>query len=431
MIKKTGMALTTLFFYISPFLLGIVPHMFLAAYFSIGACAVLYLILDGARAWANKTILSLLAIMIFISLCDLIARPLTKHLLYYRPDEMFIHMWPAQPILARYQKNVHYEGTTFGDLAAKTGKPDYRDYRTITFITDSNGFRNDPAAPPQPIDLILNGDSFGVGTGTTQEKTLAAALHSEFNLNVYNISMTGNPYQEFLNLKTMQPLLQMHTNTVMLWLLFSGNDLFGDFPDDYNPSDQNGWAQALTALTTFRNRSPTREFLRRWASNFTHEQAGGHVLIKDFMNGKKMLFYSPYLWLKNSKLEDITSHINYPKMIRTFDETKKLTDEKKLKLIVAVVPTKAEVYPWVADESVPWQPNDHISGFALAVQQWCTQNHIPYLDLKPDFINEAPNLYKHSGQILWWYDDTHWNENGQHLAAQIIYDRLLKNIVKP
>ena len=76
----------------------------------------------------------------------------------------------------------------------------YLETRSIDFITDSYGFRNKPLDEGPVYDILLLGDSFTVGNGTTQESTWATLLSSRYNLKVYNLAIPGSPWHSYVNL---------------------------------------------------------------------------------------------------------------------------------------------------------------------------------------------------------------------------------------
>ena len=414
--------------YFGPHLTGCVPDMVFKAYAGVGVLIMAYLALSHARH-PNVTgaIVACLATTLCVTFSDLVLRPLSQRNLYYRPDEMFIRSWPPNSTLARYVPDASFTGMTYGDLAAKTGALELRDPREVEFVTDRNGFRNRPAAADEEIDLLLLGDSFGVGTGTTQDETLAALLHAKYGHAVYNLSMTGNPYQELVSLIQCPADLRLKPDATVLWLLYSGNDLFGEFPEGFAPVVAGRLQQLKTRFATFRNRSPIREYMRRWIWRWKPAASAGMVVAKPFPGARTMLFYEPYLWVRTSTLSDITSYTNYPRFAATILEMNRYTREQGWRLAVAVVPTKAEVYPWVVTGEPPWTGGSHESGFAEAVEQLCASNNVPFLDLQADFIVHARQLFEDHGQLLWWYDDTHWNGQGQLLAAEVLESKLLGN----
>ena len=94
----------------------------------------------------------------------------------------------------------------------------------MRFVTDSAGFRNEKY-PSGKIDIIVVGDSFSLGTGTTQDSTWVSLLSSSLKLNIYNLSMVGNPQRHFMNLQKELTRLNVEPGTIVLLAIFGGNDL--------------------------------------------------------------------------------------------------------------------------------------------------------------------------------------------------------------
>ena len=170
-------------FHVFPFVLVAVPLCVFVAY-----------ALGRARDRLTKqVVLVLLSVCFAVTLIDLAARPLLFYLFEVRPSERFIYRWPPLPQLQRYVAGVNFEGATYGDLAAVSGRRDWREERRIKFVTDEYGFRNEPlgaGVEARPLDVILLGDSFGLAGGTSQEEILSSLLAHDYGLSVYNLSIS-------------------------------------------------------------------------------------------------------------------------------------------------------------------------------------------------------------------------------------------------
>ena len=73
-----------------------------------------------------------------------------------------------------------------------------REARSIVFETDKHGFRNDKNL--EEAEIILIGDSFIVGNGTSQEFIPSNVLSKKISKNVANIAYPGGPkeYEEMI-----------------------------------------------------------------------------------------------------------------------------------------------------------------------------------------------------------------------------------------
>ena len=406
------------------YFLGLIPNFLGSKYvLLISVCLSLGVAMIKPGLILTRTVIVLASISMSFAAVDLSLRPMIQPRLF-GPREMFMYTWAPMPSLWRYGPNLSFRGTVTGDLASR----DYRERRQETFETDSYGFRNDPEqawkAQKGTTDLILLGDSFGVGVGTTQAQTWASLFESKYGLHTYNLSMAGSgPWHELMNLKIACPRLHCDEGTIVLWALFAGNDLQDPISDALEPSLSDSWSQHLAvSLTTFRNMSPVRNVMDLLTNN-DHESKQP-VIVRDLPNGAKLIFRTRYVRAVRLSYDQVRLHPHYPKLVAVLREMKKFSDSQHFSVVVVMIPAKEEVYSSIlSGESEPGDKQP--SGFSQAVQELCQRDGLPYLDLKPFFLDEANKEFARSGELLWWSDDTHWNDRGHALAASIVNDRLL------
>src|SRR5262245_26703901 len=340
---------------------------------------------------------------------------------------LYLMAVPAIPALFRYSPNVHVEETIAGDLG------DGRDVeelepRLVKTTIDEFGFRNDEGASGRLVDLIVLGDSFGFGFGTTQEKILASRIRDRFGLSTYNLSMpwTG-PWAQFVNLSVESGRLKLRDGATVVWLLFSGNDLDDTYGElNVGQIPRNGLVGRLwISLKRIRNRSPIYRRLLRVGANLAGPPPVSVVTSSRFVNGRAFLTLDPYTEASRRSYEDVVAHPNFEPLRRTVAATEQLTSRLKISLKIVLAPTKEEVYAWVLHNDRPWSTSPERSGLSKALGEICKNIGIEFLDLKPFFVTSSKELFEQSGRLLWWYDDSHWNEEGQELAASIIYRELL------
>jgi len=346
----------------------------------------------------------------------------------YGPRELFMFKWAPAPYLSRFSPNVSFTGVVTGDLAHNRGFQAYQTERTIVFKTDSYGFRNDYAEGGQtqgPIDLIMLGDSFGTGVGTTQGETWASILGQRYQMRTYNLSMPeSGPWQELMNLKIESKRLHTDKKTIVLWALFSGNDLDDPYGDELTPSVSHSWWGPIhSTLLTFRNLSPIRAVAEGFQWRLRHRSVNP-VVARRLADGRNVLFRPRYQIAVERTYDQVKRHPNYSKLVAVIDEMKSFTDAVHLSVVVVMVPAKEEVYSWILNGTT-MAANDTSSGFSKAVAERCDADGLTFLDLKPLLVEEARREFGQSGQLLWWNDDTHWNGRGQEFAAFTVYDRLI------
>ena len=337
---------------------------------------------------------------------------------------------PSIPLLSRYHANASADELVVGDLGRATPAVDDDEPRWIRTQIDTFGFRNDKGAATGPVDLIVLGDSFGFGVGTSQDAILASRLRDRYGRSPYNLSMpwTG-PWAQFMNLSVEAPRLMIQPGGTLIWLLFTGNDLddrYGDLDPDRLP--RTGPAGRLwISAKRIRNRSPLYQMLRRAGRNLIAEPQDLLTMVeaRPFLNGRTLLYLTPYTQSGKRTYEDVVQHPNHAALARTVAATKALAARLGLTLKIVLAPAKEEVYSWATEGGAPWSTPATPSGLSMALERICADAAVDFLDLKPSFVAASKEHFDRSGELLWWYDDTHWNGAGHDLAATIIHDRLL------
>lgn len=369
---------------------------------------------------SKRAALVLLSLCFAVTLSDLCLRPLFFRLFEVRPTERLLRAWPPLPLLQRYTANVSSEWDTYGDLAAASGRKDWREMRRVEFVTDAHGFRNEPrgaGVEARPLDVIVLGDSFGVAGGTTQAETLSSLLARDYGLNTYNLSVSReNPQQQYANLLIEGRRLKTRAGTCVLWLVFTGNDLDEPYyPElaDPRPAPPGWRTRLVTGFNDFRARSPVRRLLRPGAA--------GLVIERPFVDGRPMLFYGPYAERRGRTAEEVRRHPNFESLKAVLGAMRRLAGERGLTVTLALVPSKEEVYSWALDGAPAWSSADkQPSGFSIVMRELCAQQEFRFLDLKPSLVEASGRVFAETGALLWWRDDTHWSAAGQRAAAAAI-----------
>jgi len=387
--------------------------------------AGLLLVLAGRRTIINLC-LAVTVTLITLIVVDLASRPILRDSLYYRPGDMFKNRLPSMPSQSRFDKNVTEVISTYGDMAAMSGCDDCREMRMVRFQTDDFGFRNSDYDPDKPVDIIVLGDSFGAGEGTTQPKIVASLLQSEYGFHTYNLSMSGyNLWQELIDLQAELPRLKTHENTVVLWTVFAGNDFETPYGNNLEPPPSKGWIDRMkVSFDIFRRRSPIFQYAQRIYYSTEGHRPKDSAIAKEFINGEKMYFYSGDVEVRDRTYEEFLKHRNHDKARVVLEQMKTIADKKGFEVAVVLIPSKPEVYSWVFDENELWTSDTAASGISIAIEAMCDENGFEFLDLKPTLIAESQRLWEKSEKLLYWYDDTHWNNNGNEFVASVVNEVL-------
>jgi len=376
------------------------------------------------RLWAKRALLACGMVVVTLLLVDAVWRAVANSPVYQ------VAM-PAMPLLSRYHASVTAEQVLVGDLGAATPNVDDDEPRRVRTSIDSSGFRNEEDAGQRVVDVVVVGDSFGFGLGTTQDRLLASRLRDRFGWSTYNLSMpwTG-PWAQFANLSLESNRLKLREGGVIIWLLFTGNDL----DDRYGPLNldqipRNGLAgQWWMSAKRIRNRSPVYRLLGRARHALLGPPPSSQVVVvipTSFVDGRTLLFLKPWIAAGDRTYQETVAHPNYPALRDTVTAMKHLAERLKVSLKVVLVPTKEEVYRWVLDRDEPWTTSPGPSGFGEALGRITTEAGLEFVDLKPAFVAASKTHFERSNRLLWWYDDSHWNDDGQELAASIIQRELL------
>lgn len=392
-----------------------------ARFWPVYACA--FVVAFGAFAFDSPRAKRITLVLASAAL-TLTAADLALRLTSVVPDDL-AESWPPMPRVIRYRPGLSYEGSRFNALSRMAGVKEWGEEKRVRIVTDSDGFRNEQADLSRPLDVIVLGDSFGAGA-VSQEYTWSSILARDYRLNTYNLSAPGSgPWQEYVNLRAECGRLRTGGNTVIVWQLFTGNDL----DDEYGPLDVSslpwrGPARAwLGRVNSWRARSPVRYLL---GNLLRGRDPRADVIACDFPNGRKLLFYKPYTETSFRTPEQVAAHANFARLRETVGAMKKLAGECGAGLAVVLVPSKEEVYSWVWRGEPPWSSDAGPSGFSLVLARACGEEGIKFLDLKPELVAASRRAYEDSGRLFYWYDDTHMNVEGNVLAAHAIRRELLR-----
>ena len=374
----------------------------------------------------------------FLFLSDILMRNLLADRMFSNPDNEFtIDYPPATRLLIRYKKNVKSLKEGYGDIAIMSGLTEYKETRTIKFETDDLGFRNRKDQRLKQNDMILLGDSFGVGSGTHQDSTTHAFLEEETQKSIYNLSFPGYPIAGVTNLVLEYPKLTLNQNPQVVWLIFTGNDLpFAGATTKYDKlnkalasDDPNNLLEKnILKLWKYKLGSylKTSAYQRLIRSIFGREQmrtnADRHVTIKTLEDGRKVMFMKNYIAAANMSEDSIGRRAGLDKYKHAFEVAASFCENNGMNLNVFLVPTKYEVYREFFNEE-----GGTPSGFSKILENICSDLGIAYFDTSEKLFDEARSIFENSGELLFWRDDTHLNVLGSKKLAQIIATSLMEN----
>jgi len=97
----------------------------------------------------------------------------------------------------------------------------------------------------------------------------------------------------------------------------------------------------------------------------------------------------------------------------------------RAQLLVVLIPTNTQVYPFLASRQVPdlERPNQILSRFLK-------EQGIPYLDLLPPLrgcADATPRRILNPDKDLYWANNSHWSIRGEHLVGLLVSRHILTN----
>jgi hypothetical protein len=353
---------------------------------------------------------------------------------FYRPDEKFNLHYEK-----RYAKNVQdLMVSPHGDIYNIGKNKNIKDIdfikekKIIKFKTDNYGLRNDTKL--NQAEIILVGDSFIVGTGNSQENIPSNILSKKLNINVSNIAYPTDPktYEELIF--KYQDILKPSSKFFIFY--FEGNDFY----QKKNSSEEVLITQKKLIYKGFKSIWGKYQKLEYFKSYYLskvyprNERFFKTIRIISLNINNKLLEQFHKLFLNKKNILDSNNfdaeiikifEINNIKVgffKRYIEESKKkeletyiFHNEKILKKIhhVVFIPTKYRVYSMLLNDEINYN-----SGLDYLTKEYAKKN-VKVYDLTKTFQSNA-NEYLKDGKLLFWKDDTHWNEIGIDLAMDEI-----------
>lgn len=305
----------------------------------------------------------------------------------------------------------------------------------VHMITDANGFRN---SPPEKTtySIVALGDSFTRASGVAfpWPQKLAEYIGSD----VLNLGDVGFGPQDELKVLQQYGLKKQPAWVIMAY--FEGNDLYdaGSY-EQANPFILFRFGNYILGrgIEDWQEKSPDSE---QAADNPTYRYP---IMIPINHKERELVFFSYYFsWLSLGK-EAIVASQNYRLVKETILQVQELSEEVGARFLLVYVPSKEHVYlPFLDDaetlaqvfidvpaleldkagfiqfagqKATPEVTLQHMDNQAHLLADFAAEQNIHYLDLTPAFQEEAS-----MGEELYYPFDTHWNQSGHDLAAEVI-----------
>jgi len=429
-----------------PVATGVFPPIVFYAALALAIAARLFR--GVAPEWCFGASVSVAACFALLGVVDLVSRPFTRELLYSSDFEQFGDRNPRYPWFAHFPSNLDVRRPYIGNLARRVEDMDLSSSRELRIVTDDWGFRN--AAVPdkngEPLDLILLGDSYIMGSSVSQGDRISSILETEFGYRVYNMAVSATaPDAQFLLLRDHLDELPIDTETRILWFLNGANDLQGMRTGRHREESldeiraERLLAQLATRARTYRKRSPLRQLFDRFTSEGSDLHTGASRLA--LPSGDELLVYNMALSTVTRAPEVVGRGRKYELLVDALEHGIRLARDRGIELACFSVPAKSQAYAWglsappggkagdapryyslnaLASQMSPeWE-----DPFVTSVRRSLAPHGVPLYDLLPPVRRAAKTSYELDGTLLWWRDDTHPSPAGQRAFATAIEKKL-------
>lgn len=308
------------------------------------------------------------------------------------------------PHLGSFYPNVKLESIEEGDLGHHTI---YSIPKKSVWITDKFGYRNNEFI--EQADILLIGDSFIHGGGLTQEQTITRVLSSRFSdsLKVYNFAVGSlSDFDCFLKkgfIKKPKMIIceNIERNNVSEIILFSNKQ---SLKDKLTPIYKIVYDYGLSVI-------PDR-FLKfcffNWCSARLKDKPSLGI---PSPVDSKMLFLQGEKAIQRNE-NDLKSNVN---VIATY---KKYCDSLNIEFIYLPIPNKETVYY----KLVPFQKQPD---YLFKLDSTLLKSNIPTVNTLKVY-NEWILKNDNKKELLYHYDDSHWNANGVNIVADEL-EKLIRN----
>ncbi len=355
----------------------------------------------------------------------------------YTPDFKLEGLWnPANPYLANSD-----------DSTAPTDRDDSFEYR---FVTDDHGFPNEPAVWQDQYDIVITGDSFTIRTApTTWIERLEQYTGQE-------ILALGAPSWSTLN--EAEAIRQFGLDKqpkYVLLMFFEGNDIINT--QQYLERRESGldWREYdMQDVSLFRRLLTPHFVTYLWQQLFPPEAEEApdyrYPIVANSEAGPiETVFKDVHLLPLSADYETLAASDEFTAVKSTLIALNEEVAAQGAELVVVYIPSKEHVlWSRVWDEvdvnnvlertvtvtlsegdsgTLQWEPTflsyDRFSETTQAQEQlmtdFTTEAGIHFLNLTPIFWQSSIE----SGE-LYHFGDPHWNQAGNDLAAEAIWDFL-------
>jgi len=335
--------------------------------------------------------------------------------------------------LQPYSPNVNETNVVHGDLISPRMVKKYANYREEHLVTDNLGFFAPPGVTINNSSVVVVGDSFT--QGIAPDMTLSGMITKKSNnqFKTYNMGSPGYYYNSVLAfIKYFEPLPDPKSvkNRKILILSLTKRNLTGEVVEEIR-------ARSMYSAKKFRKKKLQRDIFSYFPHNFFKKEKRRSITVKTANNvflslnetlghvtppdnvlfGKdKTIFLKDDVdfWKqphdKNSCLlfGDVMKFIKDEAAARGFD------------LWLVLVPDKSDVYAELLPAAYRPPASDPTAIHFKNIVDCALEKGVSSINLLPVMRDKAGS----SADLIYYSDDTHWNEKGIEAAADAIYKKL-------
>ena len=309
--------------------------------------------------------------------------------------------------------------------------------RDISYSIDEYGFRE--TTPLSQARIFALGDSFTFGVDISQSKTWVERLEQRLGEPTYNLGVSSASLQD--QRAILEYVLQTHPDSIknrhLLWMIYEINALY----DSNDARLQEAFKENLfkgTIVQTLNSIPLTiknQSVINRLRTNNvtigqpveTNDKSNPYIV--DGIELDYALYHSTQYGYRLFEPADVEwvgypesyvlNHPKLPMLHQTFEEVAALSEAYGFRVTVVAAPSAERV-------SAPY-----FEGFPPISEEPYFLNYVEQLskDQGFDVINLYPLMQPYADkELLYWRDDSHWNERGNEVVAEIIAEHLTKQV---
>jgi len=351
-----------------------------------------------------------------------------------------LRYFPTEKNFRIHKPNVTIKSVVYGDLyrprlmASPTIVNSILESRQVSSHIDKQGFRK--TIPLKQARIFALGDSYTFGVSVTQDKIWVEQLQRMLEEPIYNLGVSGHSPKQQLML--LEYLLKVNTTSLnirhLLWQISESNDLEESYevlssvhlPDQYSLSN----IFRGTLVDLLRSIPP-----RIQEQSIIHRLIAGRVGLglprrvngdKDpyMVDGTRLtvplyhstqygyrLFYPPYIERAGESESYVSSHPNRRLFDETFRDMASLGKKYGFKITVLVAPSAPRLYGQYFENFPPISEEPYFIKYVEKLAHYVAFDVINLYSMMQPYAKK---------ELLYWHDDTHWNERGHQVVAEIV-----------